>query len=68
MQLLSTLLQADDSPVYVHPHLQLSWITMFDISKTKNDLKNKHIAIILKADQPFNVVSVDWYFVNQAVI
>lgn len=32
---------------------------MLDISKTKNDLKNKHAAIILKADQPFNVVSVD---------
>lgn len=64
MQLLSTLLQADDIPVYVHPHLQLRWIAAFDISKTKNDLKNKHTAIILKADQPFNVVSVECYFVN----
>lgn len=58
MQLLSTFLLADDSAVYVHPPLQLRWITMFDISKTKNDLKNKHSAIILKADQPFNVMSV----------
>lgn len=64
MQLLSTLPQADDIPVCVHPDLQLRWITAFDISKTKNDLKNKHTVIILKAYQPFNVVSVDCYFVN----